>query len=212
YLGQKFSYGAVPFRDGNVFLNTQYDLAPTVHFYAFGHWGKRVGEPRAFYRYGTNTPEPKSPLMGELFPDGSGFLPHEHGVSIDKSLVAGVRGETECGWRWDVSGNYGANRVSYGTWNSVNFAFYDDFGYSPRNMHDGILTASQSTFDVDISKNLGDNWTLSFGAQYLRQAYKVTPGDPASYYVSTTSPETGGAQGFAGWGPQDAIDVSRHDV
>src|SRR5699024_2275111 len=57
-----------------------------------------------------------------------------------------------------------------------------------------------------------DNWTLSFGAQYLRQAYKVTPGDPASYYVSTTSPETGGAQGFAGWGPQDAIDVSRHDV
>lgn len=212
HLGQQFSFGAVPFRDANVFINGQYDFTPKVHFYAFGHWGKRVGEPRAFYRYGTNSPEPKSPLMGELFPDGSGFLPHEHGVSIDKSMVMGVRGETDGGWRWDISGNYGANRVSYATWNSVNFAFYDDFGYSPSDMHDGILTASQSTFDVDISKELGDNWTLSFGAQYLRQAYEVTPGDPASYYVSTTSPETGGAQGFAGWGPQDAIDVSRHDV
>ncbi len=210
-LGVKFHYGVPAFRSKNVLLNMQYDITPDVHLYAFGHWGQRVGEPRGFFRYGTNVPEPKNELMQYIFPDGKGFLPKEHGVSIDKSLVVGVRGATDNGWRWDVSANWGANRVSYNTWNSINFAYWYDFGYSPRNMHDGLLTASQSTFDVNLSKTLGDNWTLSFGAQYLRQTYKVEPGEKASWYVGTSG-YTGAAQGFAGWGPQDAIDVSRHDV
>lgn len=211
-LGKKFHFGVAKFEGKNLFLNTQYNLTSNVHLYAFGHWGRRVGEPPAFYRYGTNAPSPKSPIMAEIFPNGDGFLPLEHGISIDKSLVVGLRGEVGDGWRWDISGNYGSNEVNYNTWNSINFAYYDDFGYSPRDMHDGILTSTQSTFDIDISKELGSDWTLSFGAQYLRQGYRVQAGEEASYYTSLTSPETGGAQGFAGWGPQDAFDVSRHDV
>lgn len=211
-LGPKFEFGVTPFRDKNVFLNMQYDLAPSVQLYAFGHWGQRVGEPRGYYRYGTNTPDPATPLMAELFPDGGGFLPKEHGVSTDKSLAVGVRGETDNGWRWDVSGGYGANRVSYATWNSINFAYYDDFGYSPRRMHDGMMRAAQGTFDIDISKDLAENWTLSFGAGYLYQKNTLEAGEEASWYVSTTSPEEGGAQGFSGWGPQDAYTASRHAV
>ncbi len=212
-LGVKFHYGTVAFKNKNLFLNTQYDITPGVQFYAFGHYGRRIGEPRGFFRYGSNTPYPRDPLIGLVYPDG--FLPREHGDSMDRTLVAGLRGEAN-GWRWDLSGNYGNNRVSYATQNTTNFALLNDFGSSPTSFHDGILSATQQTVDIDISKDMSFGWlpnplTLSFGAQWLRQAYEVTAGDPGSYYVGTSG-VSGGAQGFAGWGPQDEISVARHDV
>jgi iron complex outermembrane receptor protein len=210
-LGTKFYFGITPFRGKNVLLNMQYDFTPDVSVYAFGHWDKRVGNPRAFYRYGANAPIPKSPLMAEIFPDGNGFLPIEHGVSYDYFMTLGLKGHTDGGFRWDVSANTGANRVSYNTWNSINFAYWYDFGASPRDMHDGNLSSALTTFDADFSQDLGENWVLSFGEQYMRQAYRVRPGEKASWYVGTSG-FTGGAQGFAGWGPQDAVNASRHDV
>lgn len=212
-LGVKFHYGTVSFKSKNLFLNTQYDITPGVQFYAFGHYGRRIGEPRGFYRYGTNTAYPNNALIGLVYPNG--FLPREHGDSMDTSLVAGLRG-TWNGWRWDVSGNYGGNRVSYSTRNSTNYALLNDFGSSPTSFHDGILTAKQQTFDIDISKEVAFGWlpnplTVSFGTQWLRQSYDVTAGEFGSYYVGTSGVR-GGAQGFAGWGPQDAISVARHDV
>ncbi|MEO7068573.1 MAG: TonB-dependent receptor [Rhodanobacter sp.] len=212
-LGVKFHYGTVSFKNKNLFLNTQYDITPDVQFYAFGHYGQRIGEPRGFFRYGINTPFPNNALIGRVYPDG--FLPKEHGDSTDNSLVAGLRGAVN-GWHWDVSGNYGSNRVSYSTLNSTNYALLNDFGSSPTNFHDGTLTARQQTFDIDISKELAFGWlasplTFSFGTQYLRQSYDVTAGDPGSYYVGNSGVR-GGAQGFAGWGPQDTISVARHDV
>lgn len=212
-LGVKFHFGTVSFKNKNLFLNTQYDISPGAQLYAFGHWGRRIGEPRGFYRYGSNTPYPNNPLIGLVYPDG--FLPREHGDSTDTSLVVGLRGNWN-GWRWDVSGNYGGNRVSYSTRNTVNYAMLNDFGSSPTSFHDGILTARQQTFDIDISRDVSFGWlpdplTLSFGTQWLRQSYDVEAGDFGSYYVGTSGVR-GGAQGFAGWGPQDAISVARHDV
>jgi len=211
-LGQKFHFGNVAFRNQNVFLNMQYDITPGVELYAFGHYGRRVGEPRGYYRYGSNTPYPNNPLVGLVYPDG--FLPREHGDSTDRSLVVGLRGQAGA-WHWDLSGNYGNNRVSYATQNTTNYALLNDFGSSPTSFHDGLLSASQQTVDLDISREIGSSWknplTLSFGAQYLRQSYDVEAGELGSYYVGTSG-VAGGAQGFAGWGPQDAISVSRHDV
>lgn len=212
WLGTVFDFGIAPSRDKNVMLNGQFQVNPNVEVYTFGHFSQHVGEPRGFYRYGTNTPEPRNPLMGAIFPDGSGFLPFERGTSADASLVFGVRGHTDNFWRWDVSANYGRNRVSYWTMNSVNFAFYDDFGYTPRNFFDGLMWASLGTLNADISKELNDSWTLSFGAQYLYQMNKLSAGDLASYYVSTTSSAPGGAQGFTGWDPASAYRASRNSV
>jgi iron complex outermembrane receptor protein len=215
-LGTRFHTGVVPFRDANALINGQYDITPNVQFYAYGHFGRRVGSPYAFYRYGVDTPYPKSPLLAiSQFPNG--FLPEEHGVSTDNALVAGLRGDLN-GWSWDVSANAGGNRVSYSTLNTLNLAMLADFGSSPTDFHDGILRAKQQTFDVDIAKPLDVSWlshplNVAFGAQWLRQSYSVAPGDPGSYYLSTTDPDaTGGAQGFAGWSPADAISVSRHSL
>jgi iron complex outermembrane receptor protein len=195
--------------DHNLFLNGQYKLGSSAELYAFGHVGKRDSTSPAFFRNLAN-----SNSVPSLYPNG--YLPLENSDSLDQSLVLGVRGKTAGGWRWDVSANYGGNRVSYATQNSVNRAFLHDFGYSPTRFHDGILSASQQAFDVDIAKEFSTSWlpnpvTLAFGAEYLRQTYKIDAGDLASYYTGTSG-VSGGAQGFGGFQPANAGSHSRHDV
>ena len=212
-LGVNFRQGDPDVHDNNVLLNTQYDITPDVQFYAFGHYGRRQSTSPAFFRYGINSPKPNNPLIGQVYPNG--FLPLEHADSTDQSLVAGLRGKLS-GWRWDLSGNFGQNRVSYETINSLNYAYLNDFGSTPSVFHDGILNAKQQSVDLDIAKEVAVGWmpnpvTVAFGAQYLRQTYGIAAGSLPSWYVGTSG-VSGGAQGFAGWQPSNAVDASRHDV
>jgi len=212
-LGVNFRQGDPDVRNSNILLNTQYDVTPGVQFYAFGHFGRRQSTSPAFFRYGTNSPKPNNPLIGQVYPDG--FLPLEHADSTDQSLVAGLRGKV-AGWRWDLSGNFGRNRVSYETRNSLNYAFLNDFGSTPSVFDDGILKAAQQSLDLDIAKDVNVGWlpnavTVAYGAQYLRQTYAIDAGALPSWYVGTSG-TSGGAQGFAGWQPVNAVSASRQDV
>ncbi|WP_114241076.1 TonB-dependent siderophore receptor [Dyella sp. C9] len=204
---QRFGDPAV--KDRNLFVNAQYDITPGIQFYAFGHYSDRDTTSPAFFR---NVASSNS--VPSLYPNG--YLPLEQADSTDRALVFGLRGKTEGGWRWDVSGNIGGNRVSYGTKDSVNRAFLHDFGYSPTSFHDGILRSGQQAFDVDIAKEFSTSWlpnpvTLAFGAEYLRQTYEIDAGDLPSWYTGTSG-VAGGAQGFGGYQPTDAGSYSRHDV
>jgi iron complex outermembrane receptor protein len=219
-LGVKFHYGQIDSDNQNLLLNSEYDFTPDVQFYAFGHYGQHVGDPYAYFRYGSDTPAYASSsllkvtaLLGPVYPNG--FTPMEHGDSIDRSLAMGLRG-TWNDWHWDVSANYGGNRVYYSTLNTTNYAMLYDFGSSPSDIYDGRLTATQQTFDVDISREVRLSWlpnpvTVSFGTQWMRQGYAIKSGELASYYVGNSG-VTGGAQGFAGWGPDDAMSASRRDL
>ncbi|PWK88636.1 iron complex outermembrane receptor protein [Fulvimonas soli] len=207
-LGVNFREGDPAVHDNNLLLNAQYDFGPAVQLYAFGHFGHRDSTSPAFFRYGNS-----SPLIAGIYPDG--YLPLENADSTDRSLVLGLRG-TAGGWRWDVSGNYGGNRVSYETRHSINLAWLNDFGDSPRNFDDGVLDAAQQSLDVDLAREFSPGWlpnpvTVAFGAEYLRQTYGIHAGEPASWYVGTSG-VSGGAQGFAGWQPVSAGSWSRHDV
>ncbi|WP_458069889.1 TonB-dependent receptor plug domain-containing protein [Rhodanobacter sp. BL-MT-08] len=214
-LGVNYRQGDPAVHDTNVLLNTQYDITPNVQFYAFGHFGRRQSTSPAFFRYGNNAPTaPSYPaLIGQLYPNG--FLPLEHADSTDQSLVTGLRGTLD-GWRWDLSGNFGRNRVSYQTQNSLNYAYLHDFGSTPTTFDDGILTAAQEAVDLDIAKDLSPSWlpnpvTVAFGVEYLRQTYGIDAGSLPSWYVGTSG-VSGGAQGFAGWQPANAVNASRQDV
>ncbi|MFC5743872.1 TonB-dependent receptor plug domain-containing protein [Dyella tabacisoli] len=203
---QRFGDPAV--HDRNLFLNAQYDITPGVQLYAFGHYGHRDSTSPAFFRNLSN-----SNSVPSIYPHG--YLPLENSDATDQSLVLGLRGKTD-GWRWDVSANYGGNRVSYDTFNSVNRAWLKDFGSSPTRFHDGILSAAQQSFDIDIVKELSVGWlpnpvTLAFGTEYLRQSYRIKAGDPTSYYTGTSG-VSGGAQGFGGYQPINAGSHARHDV
>jgi len=212
-LGVNFRQGDPDVHSHNVLLNAQYDITPNVEFYTFGHYGRRNSTSPAFFRYGLNSPKPNNALMASVYPDG--FLPLEHADSTDQSLVAGLRG-TINGWRWDVSGNYGGNRVAYQTRNSLNYAYLNDFGSTPTVFGDGTLKATQQSFDIDIAKDLRPGWlpnplTVAFGTEYLRQTYEIVAGDLPSWYTGTSG-KPGGAQGFAGWQPANVVNAARHDV
>jgi len=201
-------YGDPEVTDRNLMLNGQYDFGG-AQLYAFGHYGKRDSVSPAFFRNLDN-----ANAVPSLYPNG--YLPLENAQATDRSLVVGIRGKTDGGWRWDVSGNYGGNRVSYATFNTLNRAYLNDFGTTPTRFHDGILDAAQQSLDVDIAKDLSVGWlpndvTLAFGAEYLRQSYRIRAGDPASYYTGTSG-FSGGAQGFGGYQPVNAGSHQRHDV
>ncbi|MEO9080138.1 MAG: TonB-dependent receptor [Rhodanobacter sp.] len=207
--GVRQRFGDPEVRDHNLFLNSQYELAPGVQLYAFGHYGNRKSTSTAFFRSVDN-----SNAAPSVYPKG--YLPLENANSTDQSMVLGVRGKTAGGWRWDVSGNYGGNRVSYRTENSVNRALLNDTGASPTSFHDGILRAKQQAFDIDIAKEMSPAWlpypvTVAFGTEYLRESYEIAAGDPASYYTGTSG-VSGGAQGFGGYQPDNSGLHARHDV
>ena len=181
-------------------LNVQYALASNVDFYAFADTSSREGTSPALFRTYNG-----SRNVPSIYPDG--YLPLNDVRSIDSAVVAGVRGKTDSGWRWDISGNYGRNRVSIDPIHTLNV----DLGAaSPTRFNAGRLIATQKAFDVDIARDLTLGWldnpvTLAFGVEYLHQEYEIEPGDPASYFGT-------GSQGFPGFQPGDAGKHSRHDV
>lgn len=122
-------------------------------------------------------------------------MPEINQYSKDRSLVAGMKGDTESGWTWDVSYNHGTNKIDFHTRNSINYALGVD---SPRSFYAGALEYTQDIGNVDITKQL--DWglaypvTLSFGGEYRREKWEQSAGEPNSYFGT-------GAQGFGGFTP-----------
>ncbi|WP_369929012.1 TonB-dependent receptor plug domain-containing protein [Xanthomonas sp. NCPPB 2632] len=192
--------GEPDIRNHQALLNVQYALTPGVDAYAFASTSSREGTSPALFRTYDSARNVPS-----IYPDG--YLPLNDVRSIDSALVAGVRGTTAHGWRWDISGNYGRDRVGIDPIHTLNVDLGDA---SPTRFNAGRLTATQKAFDVDLARDLEVGWlnnplTLAFGLEYLHQQYTIDAGGPASY-VGT------GAQGFPGFQPGDAGTHSRHDV
>ena len=212
-LGEKQVFGDPSISQHNLFLNTQYDITNNVQFYAFGSYHERDAISDELYRNPYSYSSSVKTALNALYPNGYQPLLQAH--STDQALVAGVRGTTD-GWRWDVSANYGGNRVSLDTINSANYAFLHDFGYTPTSFFDGTVSAAQQAVDVDVAKDLNVSWlpntvTLAFGAEYLRDTYSIGAGNPDSYYVGTSG-VSGGAQGFSGYSPASTGSWSRSDI
>lgn len=213
-FGEKQVFGDPSVSEHNLFLNTQYDLTNNIQFYAFGSYHDRNAISDELYRNPYGYPSSVASLLTSLYPGG--YQPLLQARSTDQALVAGVRGTTSGGWRWDVSANYGGNRVSLDTIHTANYAFLHDFGYTPNSFFDGVVSSAQQVADVDIAKDFNLSWlpnavTLAFGGEYQRDTYQISAGDPSSYYVGTSG-VSGGAQGFSGYSPVNVGSWSRSDV
>lgn len=212
-LGTKFVYGLNPFHASNILLNGQIPISDNVKFYTIADYGRKEGTPYEFYRYGYNTPFPRNPAMKSIYPDG--FLPHQLLISRNRALVLGLRGETGSGWHWDTAISAGGNKNWDHTMNTMNFALFHDTGSSPTHFYDGSLEAKQQAFSINFRKPFDVGWlagplNVAFGGLWLRNSYRVTPGELGSYYTGTSG-VPGGAQGFAGWAPSDAVSASRRN-
>ncbi len=153
----------------------------------------------AFYRSRNHSGQ--GALLAQVYPDG--YVPQINQYIKDRSVVAGVRGSTAGGFGWDVSYNYGYNRIDFNTRNTINYSLGAD---SPRSFYDGALEYTHNILNADFTQSLdwGLAWplTLSFGAEYREEKWNQSPGEPGSY-------ENGGAQGFPGFTPVNAVHASR---
>jgi len=195
-LGQKaFVIGDPDVDFGAVSVNAEFDVTDAVTAYAFSAISNRDITSFAFFR------APRNPTQNilSIYPDG--FLPEINNVSRDRSIVAGVRGETAGEFKWDVSFNHGYNNLEFFTRNTLNASLGPS---SPTAFYDGALETTQNILNADFSKAL--DWglayavTLAFGAELRNEKWNQSPGEFGSYaQVDRTKP--GGAQGFGGFAP-----------
>nr|WP_295383259.1 TonB-dependent receptor [Pseudoxanthomonas sp.] len=192
-----YVYGDPEVEAEAVSANAGFQFSDNLSAYATTILSNRDITSFAFYRSpGHNA------LVPQVYPNG--YVPEINQVSKDRSLVAGLKGGTDSGWTWDVSYNYGYNKLFFYTRNSINYSLGVN---SPHRFYDGALEYTQNLFNADFTKTL--DWglaypaTLSFGAEYRSEKWNQSPGNPNSY-------ANGGAQGFGGFTPANAVHEDRH--
>ncbi len=212
-------YGDPAVKTYQALLNFGYDLTPDVQLYGYLNGSRREVNSNGYYRAGGSEEFPSYRNVAAIYPNG--FLPHIVNPTNDTAAVLGVKGKTEGGWNWDVSGDYGRNDLTFDIENSLNANLYHSLGYTPTSFNAGAFHTEQSVFNVDISKDM--NWgflpnpvTLAFGGEYRKDKYTIDAGDPDSYYFNpdTLAPDgsvyAGGSQVFPGLSPAVAGSFSRH--
>ncbi|MFC4727771.1 TonB-dependent receptor plug domain-containing protein [Coralloluteibacterium thermophilus] len=205
-LGEKVSVTGDPTTDlAAIALNTEYALGPAATLYAFGMASNRDITSNGFFRAATNP----SQNIPEIYPDG--FLPLINNRPKDRSLVAGVRGQAG-EWDWDLSYNYGYNRLSFDIENTLNASLGPT---SPTSFYAGALETTQNILNLDVDRSL--DWglaypvNLAFGAEYREEKWNQSPGEPLSYALGPFFPPyLPGAQVFSGFQPGDAGAYDRH--
>jgi iron complex outermembrane recepter protein len=200
--------------DRMVFANAAYTLGRSVELYGFGGIAIRDGDAWGFFRRPLD-----DRTVRALHPDG--FLPQIHSDISDLSGVVGLRGDWQ-GWRWDLSANGGLNGFTFRVLNSNNVTLG---AASPTTFYAGKLEAGLLSFNLDAARSvavgLATPLNVAFGAEYRRDNYEITPGEPASYVDGGVrildGPNRGargavGAQVFPGFRPSDGTRRHRTNV
>lgn len=180
-------------------INAAVPVTETAELYGYANLSRRQADAAATWRtaYTSGTT-----LRTPLYPQG--FSPNQASVGEDISSVLGVRGRND-GWRWDLSANYGQNEFSLDVTNTANLSLGAN---SPTSFYAGKLTNIQTVLNADASRDielpgLQNPATLSVGAEYRRDQYRIGAGELNSYTGS-------GAQGFSGFQPSNSGDFQRH--
>ncbi|HEY0265275.1 MAG TPA: TonB-dependent receptor, partial [Rhizomicrobium sp.] len=142
---------------------------------------------------------------GELIFAPLGFVPVEALREDDYGYTLGLRGNLS-GWRWDLSGTYGKDHDRIYTLNSANLSLFKDTHTTPTDFYDGSFTASEATFNLDVSREfsvgLASPLTVAFGGEGRENTFAIGAGDPGSTYKE-------GGQAYPGFHQSDAGAHSR---
>jgi len=195
-----------------VAANMEYDLEPGLTFYASATYGER--QAKAFENVRFPTQVIASPVLGvagtftapgELIFAPIGFNPQEGLKEDDYGYTVGLKGEI-AGFHWDLSGTYGKDRDKIYTYQSANRSLFIDTHFTPTTFYDGQFTASEATFNLDITKDfnvgLASPLTVAVGGEGRENTFGIQQGDAASIYKE-------GGQSYPGFQPTDAGTHSR---
>ena len=200
--------------------NAGIELSDKLEFYSFGNFADTYGNYSFFYRAPGKSGvleqmplDPKDPSKGnfcwcDVYP--AGFTPRLEGFQTDLSGVVGLKGELGKGFMYDLSTSFGSSRIDYVLNGSLNASWGP---YSQSVFRPGDLKQADNNFNLDLSKELADNFNLAAGFEQRRETYTMFVGDDQSWRAGPWSgisqqvnPETGenygepgtASNGFAG--------------
>jgi iron complex outermembrane receptor protein len=211
-------------RDAYLWANAELPLSRDSELYAFGGVSRRTGSAYGFFR-----PREDSRNVPAVYPDG--FLPNIVTVVKDGSLAVGYRRDLPRDWKFDVSVNHGQSALDFHERNSINVSYWYDpvcacsnFNASPREADTGKLQFTQTTFNVDLKGPLTPATFLAGGFEWRRDAYRISAGEPVSYYYGRNNNRAiriidqnggiaaAGIQGFPGYTPATEVNEGRHNI
>lgn len=206
-------YGDPDVKQSTGYANLGVPIAETGwQLVGWGGYQYRRTQSAAFPRNPTNTNNVPS-----IYPNG--FLPLIQTKSKDMTVTGGFKGDVGA-FATSLTASYGKNTIDYATLHTLNATYGSQ---SKTSFYDGSVSYDQFVTNLDFSHNyaLGadSNVTAAAGAEYRREGYSISPGEPQSYdhgpvYVSpTTGGSTSpGAQGFGGFNPANVVDKHRDNV
>ncbi len=198
-------FGDAKTEDFTLFANAGIELNEQVNLYAFGGYGERDGNSAGFFRRPSDARN-----VPAIFPEG--FLPEIDTQTTDWAITGGVRGEVS-GWNYDLSTQYGRNKVDFEILNTLNASLG---AASPTEFDAGGLEYTQWVSNFDVNRDIAGLFhrtTLALGLEYRRETFQVSPGEPDSFRFggvtvnqnnplnSSTAGAAPGSQVFPGFQP-----------
>ena len=150
----------------------------------------------------------------EKFPGG--FTPQFGAFIDDIALAGGVRGEFG-DWFFDLSASAGRSHADFYIYNTINPQLLGQRNDIDLYYDAGAYTETDRVVNFDLSRpvnvdGLYGPLNVALGAEYRDETFKITNGEPNSFYIDTEYglAEQGfgiGSNGFAGFPPSDAGDT-----
>ena len=183
--------GEPDYRGAAFMANAAVPVGGSAEFYAFGGYSGREAVSDGLYRKADWVPR----SVSYVYPDG--FFPIEESDLMDKSAVAGLRGDMGA-WSGDLSLGFGHGRFAFGAANSINPSYAAEFlarnpgadgasiaaNAGPSDTFSGGLNVRQWTLNADATRELEVGSTPAFlavGGAFRRDSYWMEAGDRASW-------------------------------
>jgi iron complex outermembrane receptor protein len=119
-------------------------------------------------------------LFSSLYP--AGFTPRFVGITKEKWGTVGWKGDLKGGLTWDLSGTLAKNTLALSMYSSLNASYGP---VSQTSFEFGTLSQKEKNLNLDmtypVNVGLFSPITLSWGAEYRKETYGQSPGDPQSY-------------------------------
>ena len=224
-------WGNINAEAARVFFNAEVGLGDAARLYAFGNYGWSYSDFEFFYRNPNTrtdifasvplTTTPGGPRFSFRNDYPGGFTPIFGSNIEDVSLSGGIKGEIG-GLDYDIGAGIARNELSYRLSNTVNASLGPD---SPRSFRPGTVMQRETRLNADFvypweTGAFASQLNIAFGAEWRRESFGITAGDPLSYAVGPFArvfdPDAGrfiglapGSSGFPGYDPSTAGRFSR---
>lgn len=219
--------------NGQIAFNASLPLNTQTEVYSFGIFGYRNSTASQFYRYPNS--ENNVPSIYPL-----GFRPQAEVSIYDRSATLGVKGMF-IGWKMEVSNTFGQNTFTNKAKNTLNASLGELSPTSFRGGK-LQFTQNVVNVDMSKKFNWLSEVGIAWGGEYRYERYQIIAGEEASYAnyamgreivnpdgsislvpdINGTipmkfgpdgkTPIPGGAQGNAGFSPQNATDSQRNSL